>query len=467
MSIYKALLLLGLLLFLGPGQGQAQGTSWSREIPMGVMDIDTDDAGKYFVVASKGKVLYLYNETWGLLWEREVEMPLQSIALAPGGEFVVAGDEYNLYKFNKSGNLTWKYSIGDNVMDIAISSEGYVVAGSSDEHVYFLMDNGSVLWSYKGDGAILAVDISTGGNRVVAGSGSASGAVYVLDGSGSLLQQHNTGRYVKSLSFLGDNVIIGSRFVRMLDQEGERWFYVPQGEVNRVAFSRKSERVILSDEKGIIYVLNSVGNLVKKYEPGRGGLILAATIDGYRIAAATSTEAFLFVTEEAGQYYINFTSPLPNAKVSGVISINATLDYPYQTLLVRIDGNYACGSLPCNWDTSAAKEGLHNITLVLFKDEKDSIEATIDVIVERRIISLPTNKTEEIGETLSNLSETLKNQSNYTQVIKKTKRIKDRLNLDDIKRLVIIGIVILIPLWVIIKIIRLLSGTSRYRWRGR
>ena len=108
-----------------------------------------------------------------------------------------------------------------------------------------------------------------------------------------------------------------------------------------------------------------------------------------------------------------------------------------------------------------------HITLVLFKDEKDSIEATIDVIVERRIISLPTNKTEEIGETLSNLSETLKNQSNYTQVIKKTKRIKDRLNLDDIKRLVIIGIVILIPLWVIIKIIRLLRGTSRYRWRGR
>jgi WD40 repeat protein len=457
------LLLFCLLLFLSPSQGQAQSTSWSREIPMGVMDIDTDDAGKYFAVASKGKILYFFNETGGLLWKGEVELQLHSIALSPKGEFVVAGDEYYIYSFNKSGNLTWKYSIGDTVRDIAISSEGYVVAGSSDEYVYFLRNNGSVLWRYKGDSSILAVDISPNGDRVAAGS--SSGAVYILDGSGSLLQQHNIGRYVKSLSFLGDNVVTGSRFVRMLDQGGERWFYVPQGDVNRVDFARTNERVILSDEDGIIYVLNSVGNLVKKYEPGRGGLVIATTIDGYRIAAATSEEAFLFVTEEAGTYYVNFTSPRPKERISGVVSINATIDYPYQTLVVRIDGNYACGSLPCNWDTSAAKEGMHNITLVLLSDEKDSIEATIDVIVERRVISLPTNKTSEIRETLSNFSK-LKNQSNYTQVIEKTKEIKGRLDLDRIKKLVILGIAILILLWVIIKVIKL-RWTSRYRWRGR
>lgn len=465
-QIPRALLLFGLLLLLIPANGQGQGIPWSREIPSGVADIDTDESGKYFAVASKGKRLYLFNDSGGLLWEAETELELQSIALAPGGEYVVAGDKYSLYMFNSSGNLTWKQSIGDNVRDIATSTEGYIAAGSSNEYLYLLGKNGSVLWRYKGDGPILAVDISLAGDRVAAGT--STGTVYVLGSTGALVRQQSIGRYVLSLSFIGDNVVTGSRFAQMLDQGGERWFYVPTGEVKRVAVARKKEQVLLSDETGIIYVLNSVGNLVKKYEPGKGGLILATNSEGNKIAAAGATEAFLFVTEAAGHYYINFTSPRQGDKVSGVVSINASMDYPYQNLVVRIDGNYACGSLPCNWDTSASKEGKHNITLVLLGAGGDTIEATIDVFIERTVIPLPTNKTGEITETISNLTGALKNQTNYTQAIEKTRtEFKDRLRLDDFVRLVILGVAILIPIWVLIKVLKLLHGASRYRWRGR
>jgi WD40 repeat protein len=429
-----------------PVSGHAYGVLWSRSFDEAVMDIAIDPSGSYIAVAAGGKIYFL-NESGSTLWKASAETSLNSVAISSDGSSVLAGDSLYLYRYNKSGNLTWRFLIGDNVRDLAVTPDGgYIALASSNSYVYLFQKNGSELWRYRGDGAVLAVDISPNGQRIAAGTN--NGTVYLLGREGSLIRRHNIKRYVLGLTLVDDGVVAGSRFLRMLDAEGERWYYIPEAEVTRVGYAWESGRVTLSDETGVVYILNSYGNLIRKYDPGRGRILVSSTSKGYRIAAAAGKEVFLLVTEEAGEHYINFTSPREDETISGVVTINATITYPYDSLVVRIDGNYACPSLPCNWDTSASPEGRHNITIVLIDDKGEALEHTIEVNLARKIIPSP--------EALTN----------YTERLEETgKKVQRKLDFDVVKKLLIIGAAALVGIKILTTILR--RRTTRYRWKRK
>lgn len=448
-SMMGYLIMLFLALSLLPASSHAYGTPWSRSLDEEIADVAIASQGSYIAVAA-GKKIYLFNESGDKLWERDAELEVNSVAVAADGS-VLAGDSYYLYRYNQAGNLTWRLVIGEDVMDIAVTPGGeYVALGSSNEHIYLFQKNGSELWRYRGDGPALAVDVSPNGERIAAGT--SNGTVYLLDREGSLIRRHNIHRFVLGVTLVEDGVVAGSRFLRMLDAGGERWYYIPGAEVTRVDHAPGSGRIILGDDAGILHVLNSYGNLIRKYDLGKGRILVSSTAKGYRIAAATQRKVFLLVTEEAGEYYISFTTPREDDTISGVVAINAIITYPYDNLVVRIDGNYACSTLPCNWDTSASPEGKHNITIVLISEGEEVLEHSIEVNLQRRAIPSP--------EALTNLS-------NYTQRLEETRREVQRRFDVDVKKYVLISLIIGAALIGVKTIAALRRRTQRYRWKGK
>lgn len=424
--------LLFLLIFL-PAAVHGYAVSWTHDFNDTVREVALDPSAGYLAVGVEDHV-QIFNVSGDMLWEAGTETPVISAAVSTDARYIAAGDSYYLYLFNKSGNLSWRFTVGESVLDLAMTPQGdYIVLGSSNEYVYLLNRKGSEMWKFKGDGPILSVDITPDGGKIAAGT--SSGSVYLFDHEGRVIREHNIQRFVKAVRIVGDKVVAGSRYVRALDQSGERWFYVPEKEVKRLDYAYGGERIVISDEAGVVYVLNTNGNLVDKYPLGRGSALISSSSMGYNIAAASGKKVIVMVTKEAGPVYINITSPLVNATVSGVVTINATLTLPYKSIIVQIDGNYACPSLPCLWDTSASPEGRHNITVLLVSPEGETFKNTIEVDVARKIIpSVPSPP-----EALTNITSSIR--TNYTEELEKTKTEVTRRLIPDINltRILLIG----------------------------
>ncbi|MEM2963723.1 MAG: hypothetical protein QXN01_04485, partial [Candidatus Anstonellales archaeon] len=210
-----------------------------------------------------------------------------NVTTNPGNEIVVGSQDNRVYVINIDDlgwTQAWNFSTNGDIRSVAIGDleqDGLneIAAGSGDDKVYVLYYNGTQKWNYSigGINEVVIADIaSDSGNEVIVG---ASGGVYVLNSSGSLVWSKSLGTEIKAISTgnvssdSGDEIAVGASDFRiyLLNSSGDHiWNYTTAGEVNSVTIadvtSDPGNEVLAGSDDNKIYTLNSAGSLIWSYQ---------------------------------------------------------------------------------------------------------------------------------------------------------------------------------------------------------
>lgn len=454
---FKLTFSLVLIVLLNFACAEAQpAIEWNYTAGGVVNGVAISERGEYIAAGAEDGYVYFLNKSGSLLWKYKADYPVLSVAVSPKGEYVVVGDKFRIYLLNSSGNVSWRKLIEDNVGDVEIAE--HIAAGSATEYVYLFDKNGSELWKYRTDGPVFGVAISA--QSVAAGT--SNGSVYLLNNS-KVQWRYNVGRYISDVAIFNQRVIVGARFVHLIENGRETWMYFSKSEISGVDISKDGKNITASSVDGTIYYLSGDGRLLWSYDTNKTAQDAAISANGDYVAAVAGNSVYFLVSPRVISPVVNITNPKNLETVSGVVKINASIT-SFDRVAVLIDGNYACASLPCSWDTSASPEGKHTIT-VNVTDAKGNVgESSVEVVVERKPapLPLPTIINEsKIEEKISNVTAAI-NESKK-EVLTKTEEIEERLDFSFIKSYLLIG-AIFIGVALILKIRK---REKKYRWKRR
>ncbi|MEE8168616.1 MAG: WD40 repeat domain-containing protein [Candidatus Hydrothermarchaeales archaeon] len=466
-----------LVLLLPPIYAKPQPrVEWTLKTSDDVTGVAISPDGNYVAAVSKDGYVYMANHTGDTVWKVKLDYPALSVAISSKGEFVAAGDEFMVHLFNKTGGRLWDEGrlIGDYVRGIAISARGErIAAGSANRMVYLFNNSGHKKWRYNTDSAVQGVGISSNGEYVAAGT--SIGNIYLIK-DGELVWQGSIGRFVTDMALSGQKALIGSRFVIAMADGDAAWKYYPNYEVLGIGVSWAEGKVAVGTEDGTVYVLDKDGKDIWKYKAD-ASVADAAISDDEKIAIGFGRKVLLISPPDQTPPEVRISSPENNSKISGVVSINATINEELDILQVLIDNNFACASLPCNWDTSASPTGKHIITVRGVDKSENVGEESVVVTVAR--VKLPsveevqkkieniteTPFVEELQEKIANITEKVNISigENYSEVllpvIKKKRRIEFEYSL-----LWVLAAVLIVGIYLKIKTRKKGKG---YRWKRR
>ncbi len=364
-----------------------------------VKSIDVSPDGDYVVAGTEEGNVYFINGSWELSWKEKLYSSILSIAVSSSGEFVVAGDNSRVYLFNKTGGLLWGDRgrlIGGKVKDVDISTQGdYVVAGSSNNFIYLFDRDGKLWWKNLGS-TVQGVGISPSGEYIAAGT--SEGEVYLFKMSGELVWQHSLGKFISDVAVWEQNVVVASRFIHSISAGEVTWSYDTYLETKDVGFSSTGEFVVVGSGDDI-YILNDKEEVLFEYSSEEIlGDVAISDVDN--VAVGAGKEVRLLTLPDTTAPEVRITNPVNGSKISGLISITASTNEPsLKSLQVIIDDNYACGALPCKWDTSASTQGKHTIALIAEDESGNKGEDSVEVFIEGSEFEL-VEKAEDIMEDL-------------------------------------------------------------------
>lgn len=409
-----------------------------------VNSVAAAEQGDCIAAGSENNYLYVFNRSGYLLWNSTTEAPVLGVAVSASCEFVAAVDNFKVYLFNGSGSPLWQKYMG-NIRSIAISESGDYIVASSSEYVVLLDKKGEEVWRQSMDASAFSVAVSAQGEVA---AGTSGGTIHLLNKSG-ILWNYNTSRYITSVDMHNRRVIAGSRYLYSIENGKEVWTYIPREEISGVDISPSGNNITAISVKGTIYFLDKSGKLHWSYSLNKTAKDVATSEKGDYIIAAADTEIY-FISRKVVAALVNITSPKNLETVSGIAIINASV-ISFDRVAVYIDGNYACASLPCNWDTSASPEGKHTIT-VKVTDAKGNVgESSVEVVVERKPAPLPL-------PTIINESKIEEKISNVTAAIN-----EKRLDFSFIKSYLLIGAIFI----GVVLILKIRKREKKYRWKRR
>jgi|Deesub1362A_J573_1020465.scaffolds.fasta_scaffold00023_182 WD40 repeat protein len=399
-----ALLLITAVVYAEP----TPGLLWRYDTGMPISDIAISSDGSK-IVAAAGDYVYMLNRSGKLVWKVRLDTPPQSVAITEKGN-VIAGDEESVYLFNTTGHEIWKKYIGDYIRDLS-TGEGKIAAGSKTRKLYMLNEGGEFLWMRSLDSTVYRVDISS--HKVAAVT--TSGRVYVFDIQGEPLWQVNTNRFVEGLTIFGEDVISGTNYLTYWRNGKIIGYFIEKGGVT--GLDANLEYLLAGFGDGYLYAVEYNRSLLWKYEIGSINGV-STSLDGNYFAVASGDEVLFLTPPDTIPPAVKIVTPKSESTVSGIVKISAEVDEDVSTIQVFIDGNYACGILPCNWDTSASTEGIHEIMVRAIDSGGNIGEDKIEVTVRRTQISNLTEQIEEKKEELEKKKEELEEKVEILPIVK-------------------------------------------------
>jgi len=340
-----------------------------------ISSLMTSSGGDFIVAGTEDGNLYLINKNRDIVWEEKLPRAILSLGVSSNGEYIVVGDDSDIYLFDKKGDWLWGdygKTIDDNVRDVEVSQQGeYIAVGSSNKHLY-LFNRDEELWRKDVGSGVQGVGISPSGDRIAVGT--TSGIVYLFDNNGDLIWEHDFEKFINDVAIMDQGVLVASRYVYYLTNGDVAWSYLPPSHEATKIEVKLDDKVISIGGGKDAYLLNNEGKELFRYNSDSNIVDVAIPNEG-KMIVGSGKEIRLLVPEGTvtKTQEHDITSPLSGSSVSDVISITGAPDEPYNSLRVLIDDNYACSELPCNWDTSAAAEGKHTISLVV-EDEKGNLK---------------------------------------------------------------------------------------------
>ncbi len=349
--------------------------SWTYNAGSEIKDVAISEGGKYTAVVSEDRYLHLINSSEKLMWKEEIDNVPTKVAISSGGEKVFAADGSKVYLFNKTGDMLWKFLEGSEISALDTTSSGdFLAAGSISYQVYLLDgENGDVLWKYRTNGPVMSIAISRDSNRVVAGT--SRGSTYMFDSNnGRLLWEYNSKRSVNGVEILNDRVVSGERYLNFL-KDGNRvgYFMNIVCDISGIETTSDGMYILVGCENGEVYFMDISKDVLWSYDVDKLSLGASISPEGSRAAVGGGSSVYILSAPDITSPEVQITGPEEGEEVSGIVKIDAavTEDSGY-TVRVLIDGSFACSKLPCDWNTWAASEGEHEITVEI-KDARENI----------------------------------------------------------------------------------------------
>lgn len=353
---------------------------WKYHTGEAVKCVAISPTGKYIAIGF-GNDVVLLNASKDVLWRVETETSVTAVAVSDKRD-VIAGDEARVY-FYKNGSKSWEKYIGDDIWDVAFK-QGMVASASKNRKVYVFDSKGNILWTYKAEAPVRCIALSD--KEVVFGT--SIGMVYLLDVNGNLKWKYNTRKFVNDIAFFSENVIAASTYLSYLKDGKMVGYYITPEEV--VAIGTTANYTIAGLSDGVIYSIDKK-KLLWSYDAKALETLSVSQFGD--MAIASGEHVLLLSPPDMLPPAIKVLVPRNKSKISGIVKILAITNEP-STFRVFIDENFACGTIPCNWDTSASSEGKHIIRIEA-KDGGGNIgNAVIEVTVERALV-------QDVTETIS------------------------------------------------------------------
>ncbi|MEE8401246.1 MAG: PQQ-binding-like beta-propeller repeat protein, partial [Candidatus Hydrothermarchaeaceae archaeon] len=337
---------------------------WSFETGGTVNGVAISGEGNYTVAASSDGYLYLLNKSKKLMWKEQTESPPLKVAISSDGGRIFAGDESIVYLYNKTGHRMWEFSEGESILDLDTTPGGdFVLVGSQSYYVYLLDKDGDLVWKYRTNAPVMSVSISGSGGLITAGS--TRGSTYLFNRKGELLWEYISGRSIDGVGILGEQVVSGERYLNFLE-DGRRVSSSTKVvcDISSIEMTSDNEFMLVGCEDGKVSFFDSAKKRLWAYEIGRASYDSSISFDGSYMAAGGGKGVYILASPDISIPIVKITGPEEGAVVSGIVKIDASIvESSSYILRVFIDGDFACSRLPCNWNTGAATEGEHEITV--------------------------------------------------------------------------------------------------------
>ncbi|MEE8403671.1 MAG: PQQ-binding-like beta-propeller repeat protein [Candidatus Hydrothermarchaeaceae archaeon] len=393
----KFLILILLFMLLPTVSAKTQpALFWSYDTGDTVNGVAISDNGNYYAAASDDGYVYFLNKSKKFMWKVRTDSTPLKVAISSDGSRVFVGDGSMVYLYNKTGNLIWEFYEGDSIQDLAITPSGdFIAAGSLSYYVYLLDGVGEMLWKYRTNAPVMSVAISSDGKLIAAGS--SRGSTYLLDKNGDLLWEYSSERSIDGVGIIDNRVASGGKYLNFIEGGKKVGYYTGViCDISSISTTADSERMLMGCEDGGVHFLDSSKKKLWSYDVGKTSRDSSISFKGDYAAVAGGKTVYILTPPDITPPVVKITEPKDGATASGVVELDASVvEASSYTLRVLIDGNYACGKLPCSWYTGAAPEGDHTIAVEVNDSAGNVGRDTVHVILKQTLLW---NITEEISE---------------------------------------------------------------------
>ena len=279
---------------------------WSHAASAYVRHVAVSENGARAVASdANGNVFFFRSDLSGdPVWTYRANSTINALAMSNDGGYVVAGDRVGMvYLLVTDGPYlrVHEHVIPTGVLSLSLSAPGALAATSSSGGLYFFPELASeygYAWVFQIYTSFPQVAISDDASYIVVGG--SDGYVYMLDGSGQVVDQDRIGGSVSalSLSSTSGRLVAGSTTGNVslyeigngLKQLSSLRRLRP---ITSTAISRKGDRISISDLDGVISMFGDslttplwsfeAGAIVHSISMADNGLVLAASSDNGNI----------------------------------------------------------------------------------------------------------------------------------------------------------------------------------------
>lgn len=443
---------------------------WSYNTGGTVTGVAISDNGNYTAAASSDGYLYFTNKSKKLMWKVQTESTPLKVAISSDGSKIFVGDESKVYLYNKTGDVQWGFFVGDETVDLAVTPAGNRIAvGSLNRYVYLLNGAGGILWKYRTDAPVMSVAISSDGKYIAAGS--TRGIMYMLNKNGNLLWEFISKRSIDGVGILDNRVVSGDRHLTFLEDGNKVGSYSSVVcDITGIETTADSEYVLVGCEDGRVYFLDSSKKKHWSYDVRKTSWDSSISSKGDYAAVAGGKTIYILAAPDITPPLVEITEPRDGGEVSGIVKIDASVveDSSY-TLRILIDGDYACGRLPCSWNTGASSEGEHRITVEVNDSSGNVGTDSVNVTLKHTLLGDITGEIDEKQDIVEEKQETIK---------EKEEALKEKLNealpanLPPLRRHrdyspIIKGVVIILSVYIALKVLRPRKAKRQKSRRGK
>lgn len=380
----KLLGFLLLVIFL-PGLASSQEGTVIRSFDLGdsTSSVAMDSIGSV-VVAGKGKEVLFFNGS-ELNWTFQCHYTVKDISISGDGRIIYVADRWLIYRLNETGGKLWEMKLGEpHRIDSTLNGDRAVVA-SLDKKGYLVDLNGSTLWTSSFSAPVIGAGISPEGKNIAYGR--TNGKISLYNDKKQKVWEMNLDKVIDIIDIKGDEVLVGEGSLKFIKDGEVKGSYLGLTGVSAIDVSSDGSTAIVGSEGGDLVALGADRKSKWKNKFNEGIEDVYSSSNGSRVAVASGNRIYLLsspgpqevnlqkpapgtgtttVPPSGGMpvasVQVNITSPSRGEKIYGIVPIKADFSSSGILTAVFIDGNYAC-TLPCQWDTSGAEPGEHEITV--------------------------------------------------------------------------------------------------------
>jgi WD40 repeat protein len=313
---------------------------WSYQMRGYVRHVAISKNGAHTAVSdTDGSVLFFNTPNVGAdpTWSHRSGYAVETLVMSEDGHYLVAGDRQgtiSVFKTDLTNPLVWQYVIPGGITAVSLSKSGSLIATATQGGLYFfdhVPAASSYVWVFDKDTRFPYAALSDNASYVVAGGD--DGYVYLVSGSGRLMDRQRLGGAVSALSvsYATGLVVSGSTSGNLsLYSIGNRLGRLDSLDTRRpitsAVISENGERISVGNLDGIVSTFDrSFASLMWTYDTGAIVHSLSLSGSGQVTAAVSDTGGIYLFDEALMQANPSISWEMPTLAAAIILAVTITI----------------------------------------------------------------------------------------------------------------------------------------------